>query len=61
MEKDEQNGVEASSVARKIVSQIFKKKMKVSVVPGIDYKLICFLFNRLPAGVRLWIVGLLYG
>jgi len=61
MEKDEQNGVEASKVARKIVSQIFKKKMKVSVVPGIDYKLICFLFSRLPTSLRLWIVGLLYG
>ena len=61
MEKDEQNGVEASKVARKIVSQIFKKKMKVSVVPGIDYKLICFLFNRLPASLRLWVVGLIYG
>ncbi len=61
MEKDEQNGVDASKVALKIVNQIFKKKMKVSVVPGIDYKLICFLFNRLPAGLRLWVVGLLYG
>ena len=61
MEKDEQNGVEASSVARKIVSQILKKKMKVSVVPGMDYKLICFLFNRFPANVRLWVVGLIYG
>ncbi len=61
MEKDEQNGVDASKVARKIVNQIFKTKMKVSVVPGIDYKLICFLFNRLPANLRLWVVGLIYG
>lgn len=61
MEKDEQNGVEPAFVSRKIVSQLLKKKMKVSVVPGIDYKLICFLFNRLPASLRLWIVGLLYG
>lgn len=61
MEKDEQNGVDAAKVAGKIVSQLFKKKMKVSVVPGIDYKLICFLFNRIPASLRLWIVGLIYG
>lgn len=61
MEKDEQNGVEASSVARKIVSQLTKKKMKVSVVPGIDYKIICFLFNRFPAALRLWVVGKIYG
>ena len=61
MEKDEQNGVEASFVAKKIVSQVMSKKMKVTVVPGIDYKLICFLFNRLPASLRLWVVGLIYG
>ena len=61
MEKDEQNGVEAKVVAKKIVTQILKKKMKVSVVPGIDYKLICFLFNRFPVSLRLWVVGLIYG
>ena len=61
MEKDEQNGVEASRVAQKIVNQVFKKKMNLSVVPGLDYKLICFLFNRFPVGLRLWIVGLIYG
>jgi short-subunit dehydrogenase len=61
MEKDEQNGVDAKLVANKIVSQVLSKKMKVSVVPGIDYKIICFLFNRLPANLRLWVVGLIYG
>jgi short-subunit dehydrogenase len=61
MEKDEQNGVDANKVARKIVNQVLKKKMKVSVVPGIDYKIICFLFNRFPAAFRLWVVGLIYG
>jgi len=61
MEKDEQNGVDANTVAKKMVNQVMSKKMKVSVVPGIDYKLICFLFNRLPANLRLWVVGLIYG
>ena len=61
MEKDEQNGVDANIVAKKMVSQVMSKKMKVSVVPGIDYKLICFLFNRLPANLRLRVVGLIYG
>jgi len=61
MEKDEQNGVPAEMVAQKIVNQITSKNMKVSVVPGIDYKFICFLFNRLPARLRLWVVGLIYG
>lgn len=61
MEKDELNGMDAKLVAKKIVYQALNKHMKVSVVPGIDYKLICFLFNRLPAGIRLWVVGLIYG
>lgn len=61
MEHDEQNGMEPHMVARKLVHQVYKKRMKVSVVPGIQYKLICFLFNRLPAAVRLWVVGLIYG
>ncbi len=61
MEKDEQNGVDANFVAQKIVHQVMNKNMKVSVVPGIDYKLICFLFNRLPASLRLWVVGKIYG
>lgn len=61
MEKDELNGMDAKIVAKKIVYQTMNKNMKVSVVPGIDYKIICFLFNRLPAGIRLWVVGLIYG
>ncbi|MDD3321532.1 MAG: SDR family oxidoreductase [Paludibacter sp.] len=61
MEYDEQNGMDAFVVAQKLVNQVYKKNMKVSVVPGIQYKLICFLFNRLPAGIRLWLVGLIYG
>lgn len=60
MEKDEANGVAPSKVASKMVDQVFKKNMNVIVVPGIDYKLICFLFNRLPAKIRLWAVGMLY-
>lgn len=61
MEHDEQNGMDAYIVARKLVNQVYKKHMKVAVVPGMQYKFICFLFNRLPAGIRLWIVGLVYG
>ncbi len=61
MEKDEQNGMSAESVAKKIVYQVYNKRMKISVVPGIQYKIICFLFNRVPASLRLWIVGLIYG
>jgi NAD(P)-dependent dehydrogenase (short-subunit alcohol dehydrogenase family) len=61
MEKDEQNGMAASVVGKQMVDQIMNKKMKVTVVPGFQYKVICWLFNKLSASTRLWIVGLLYG
>ncbi|MDR3652854.1 MAG: SDR family oxidoreductase [Paludibacter sp.] len=60
MEKDEQNGMDAKIVAKQMVNQIMSKRMKVTVVPGLQYKVICVLFNILPAKLRLWIVGLLY-
>jgi short-subunit dehydrogenase len=61
MEKDEQNGMDATIVAKQMVNQVMSKRMKVTVVPGFQYKVICWLFNRIPAATRLWIVGLLYG
>lgn len=61
MESDEQNGMTAEAVARKITTQVMKKHMKVFVIPGFQYKIICLLFNRLPAGLRLWIVNRIYG
>ncbi|MDP4238944.1 MAG: SDR family oxidoreductase [Bacteroidota bacterium] len=60
MEREEQNGMNASVVAAQMVKQIMNKRMKVMVVPGLQYQLICWLFNRLPARLRLWVVGLLY-
>ena len=61
MEKEEQNGMSSDSVASRMVQQVMNKKMDVMVVPGLQYQLICFLFNKLPARLRLWVVGLLYG
>lgn len=61
MEHDEQNGMNADIVAKKIVNQMMKKRMNVNVVPGLQYQIICLLFNRLPANLRLWIVGKIYG
>lgn len=60
MEKDEQNGMSASFVARKIVNQIMRKRMKTIVVPGFQYKLICTIFPVIPVKLRLWIVRKLY-
>ena len=61
MEQDEQNGMKAEVVASKMVNQVMRKNMKVFVVPGLQYKIICFLFNRMPASLRLWVVGTIYG
>lgn len=61
MEKDEENGVPALNIANVIAKQIMQKKMSVTVVPGIDYKIIALLFRVLPRKISLWIVGLIYG
>ncbi|MDP4269427.1 MAG: SDR family oxidoreductase [Bacteroidota bacterium] len=60
MEKDEQNGMNPVDVASKIVNQIFAKRMKPVVVPGVQYQFICFLYSRLPVKFRLWVVNKLY-
>jgi len=60
MEKDEQNGMDADDIAKAIVKQIEHKNMKAVVVPGFQYQLICWLFNRLPVKFRLKVVSMLY-
>lgn len=60
MIRDEETGMSASYVARKMTKQIMRKRMKTILIPGIQYKLICGLFGVLPAKFRLWCVGQLY-
>ena len=60
MEKDEQNGMSPNVIAKNIIQQIYSKNMKTIVIPGFSYQVIYWLFNRLPAKFRLWLVGLLY-
>ena len=60
MEKDEQNGMSPDSIATEMVNQVTRKNMNMVVIPGFQYKVICWLFNRLPTKVSLWIVGMLY-
>lgn len=61
MEKDEQNGMSAASVAKPIVTQIMNKKMHTFYVTGIVNQLFYHLFNVLPTDLRLWIIAKLYG
>ncbi len=60
MEKDEQNGMSPDVIARNMVDQLARKNMKAIIIPGFQYKVICWLFNRLPVKLRLWVVGMLY-
>jgi len=60
MEKDEQNGMPPSAIATQMVNQLNSKNMNAIVIPGLQYKVICWLFNRLPVKLRLWVVGMLY-
>jgi short-subunit dehydrogenase len=61
MERDEQNGMTALSVARPIVRQILNKRMHTFYVTGILNQFYYHLFNVLPTNVRLWIIARIYG
>lgn len=61
MEKDEQNGMSAHSVANRMARELMREKMKPIVVPGWHYRLICWAFGWLPFRFKMWVVGLLYG
>lgn len=60
MEKDERNGMPPEKIARAIVKQIEKKKMKSRVIPGLQYKIICFFNSILPNNLRLKLINLVY-
>lgn len=60
MELDEMIGMEPSVVARKIVKEVMKKKMKSVVIPGIKNKVIYTLSNILPVKWKQWAVSKVY-
>lgn len=60
MENDEVNGRPASFVANSIVQQVFAKKMKTEVIPGIDYSILTLLGKILPVRLVQFIVKKLY-
>ncbi|MDR1653046.1 MAG: SDR family oxidoreductase [Prevotellaceae bacterium] len=61
MERDEQSGMSPEEVAKTVLRQIRRKRMCLHAVPGTCYKLICGAFRFLPARLKMWIVGLMYG
>lgn len=60
MEQDELNGMTAEYIAKAIVKQIERKKMKSRVVPGLQYKAICIISSLLPTSLRLNLINRVY-
>ena len=61
MEKDEQNGVHPIKVAKIIYKMTNKKRMPVSKIVGLDYKILVFLSKILPKKLVEYIVVKMYG
>lgn len=60
MEKDEQNGMDATVIAKAIVNQAERSKMKSRVIPGFQYKAICAISSWLPNSLRLKLINMVY-
>lgn len=60
MEKDEQNGMSAQSIAKAVLALAEKKRPKPVSTTGVQYKLIAGLSKILPCSAVNRIVGMLY-
>lgn len=60
MERDEQGGMTAEYVAKKIYKISLKKRFKLRNVIGPKYKLFTVLLNILPRKIREWAVRKMY-
>ena len=60
MEHDEQNGRKPEAIAKAIVRQIDRRKMKSRVIPGLMYKAICTVSDLLPNALRLKLINMVY-
>ncbi len=60
MEKDEQNGMPPSAIAKKMLSLSKKRNPKPLSTAGFQYKLFLVLAKLLPARLTNWIVGKMY-
>ncbi|NCA66845.1 MAG: SDR family NAD(P)-dependent oxidoreductase [Clostridia bacterium] len=61
MEKDEQNGMPASCIAKEVLKQATKKRPDLNVVVGSKYKLIALLAKVLPASFVNNMIYKIYG
>lgn len=58
--KDELGGVSPDVVAKAVERQLHRRKMRLKVVPGMDYALLAALVKFLPQRTCNWVMGLLY-
>jgi len=61
MEKDEQNGMTAEYVAKKIYKFSAKKRLPVRTIVGFKYKVFAFLCKILPTRLVLYLLAKMYG
>lgn len=60
IEKDETTGMEPLVIGKAILRQLQRSKMKVRVIPRLDYKAVGFIVRILPEGWKLPILKKLY-
>lgn len=58
--KDELGGVSPDVVAKAVQRQLERRRMKLEVIPGLDYGLLALLVKCLPQRTVNWVMGLLY-
>ena len=61
MERDERNGMPPESIAYSIACQVNRRRVRIRVVPGFSYKMLCLLMKLLPERFVVWMVGKVYG
>ncbi len=60
IEKDELSGMKPEVIGKAILKQLRRKKMRIRVIPRIDYGLVGLLVRLLPAKWRMALVNFLY-
>ena len=59
-EKDETEGMPPSRIARAVCRQLRKPRMRITVIPRLDYKAIALLVRLLPERIVLWVLSRIY-
>jgi short-subunit dehydrogenase len=60
MERDEQNGMSAKTIAKALYKLSLKKKMPVMITVGFRYQFLVFLNNLVPMNIVNKIIGAMY-